>query len=87
MTRALVTGAGGFVGRQLVRSLVDREMQVSWFHHQRALRRDSPGTSVQCVIGDIRDMQAVDRANARTWIGCSTWRPPRPHARSLSRVR
>ena len=62
MTRALVTGAGGFVGRQLVRSLIDRQTQVVCFHDRAPARRDSPGTSVECVIGDIRDMQAVDRA-------------------------
>jgi nucleoside-diphosphate-sugar epimerase len=58
--RALVTGAGGFLGRYIVEQLVARGDRV------RALvRREHPelqALGVECVRGDVRDAAAVEAA-------------------------
>lgn len=63
---ALVTGGGGFVGRAVIRRLLDRGVSV------RCLARgdypDLASSGVAMVRGDIADMQAVSRAVS----GCDT---------------
>lgn len=59
MTSHLVTGAAGFLGRYLVRALLDRGARV------RALdlrRPDDAEPGAEWVIGDVRDAAAVRRA-------------------------
>ena len=58
--RALVTGAGGFLGRALTRRLLDRGYQVRAF-----ARGDYPelgAWGVECVRGDLRDPLATAAA-------------------------
>jgi nucleoside-diphosphate-sugar epimerase len=60
---AIVTGAGGWLGQNLVRALAPRRARV------RCLVRDADeaaplelvGPSVETVVGDVRDPAAVDR--------------------------
>jgi 2-alkyl-3-oxoalkanoate reductase len=60
MTRALVTGANGFLGSCLVRHLLDRGYQV------RALVRSQSSaagsTEVEVVHGDLRQIESVEAA-------------------------
>ncbi len=59
-TRALVTGAGGFLGGAVARRLLERGWAV------RSLARGGyPGleaAGVECLRGDLADAEAVDRA-------------------------
>jgi nucleoside-diphosphate-sugar epimerase/predicted dehydrogenase len=60
----LVTGASGFIGRQLVRRLLEQHDRV-----RVLVRRDWPADPrVEVVIGDLGDPDAVDRAVAGTRI-------------------
>jgi nucleoside-diphosphate-sugar epimerase len=60
----LVTGAGGFIGRQLVKRLLEQHDRVRVF-----VRRDLPADPrVEAVVGDLGDPEAVDRAVAGTQI-------------------
>lgn len=63
---ALVTGGGGFVGREVIRRLLDRGVSV------RSLARgdypDLASSGVAMIRGDIADMDAVNRAVT----GCDT---------------
>ena len=60
--QALVTGAGGFLGRYIAEQLVERGDQVRAFSRRRYKSLDQLG--VESVEGDIRDAAAVDRACA-----------------------
>jgi NADH dehydrogenase len=56
-----VTGAGGFVGQQVVRTLLDRGYTVHALAHSRdkaAALRQREGVTV--TVGDINDTQALD---------------------------
>ncbi len=69
--RALVTGAGGFLGRAIARKLLDRGGSVRSLARGAYPELDDWG--VESVRGDVADPQAVDGAVA----GCdvvSTWR-------------
>lgn len=58
--RALVTGGGGFLGKAIVRRLVERGDWVRTFH--RGLYPDLEQLGVEQMRGDIADSRAVDRA-------------------------
>lgn len=58
--RALVTGAGGFLGRYIAEQLVQRGDQVRAFSRQRYGPLEAIG--VESLVGDIRDAGAVERA-------------------------
>jgi NAD dependent epimerase/dehydratase len=68
--RALVTGAGGFIGHHLVRRLIDDGWDVAAFVRytstgSRGLLETLPGTyatSYRPLFGDLRDSDAVRRA-------------------------
>ncbi len=70
--RALVTGAGGFIGSHVVELLVRRGAAVTAFMHYRgtpttgamAYLEPSVLAAVRLVQGDIRDAEAVDEAVA-----------------------
>jgi predicted dehydrogenase/nucleoside-diphosphate-sugar epimerase len=58
----LVTGAGGFIGRHLLKRLLEQHDRVRVF-----VRREIPADPrVEVVIGDLGDPEAVDRAVAGT---------------------
>ncbi len=64
----LVTGAGGFIGRHLVRRLLGESQRVRAF-----VRRDPPAewlndSRVEVVLGDLGDPETVERAVAGTEI-------------------
>jgi len=60
----LVTGAGGFIGRHLLKRLLDQHDRV-----RVLVRREIPADPrVEMVIGDLGDSAAVDRAVAGTEI-------------------
>jgi len=64
MKRYLVTGGTGFIGRAVVKALVNRGARV------RSLDDDSRGSKdllksvdVECITGDVRDFDTVKRAS------------------------
>lgn len=62
MVRALVTGANGFLGSHLVRSLVGEGYQVRAFVHASRPVSDWNSSVVETVKGDLLDRQAVEQA-------------------------
>jgi sterol-4alpha-carboxylate 3-dehydrogenase (decarboxylating) len=59
--RALVTGSSGFVGRHLVRALLDRGDEVVAFD----LSAGEPSERLHSLVGDLRDAAAVRAAAER----------------------
>jgi len=58
--KTLITGAGGFLGRAIVRQLMDRGDQVRGF--ARGQYDELASFGVQMIRGDVRDAAAVARA-------------------------
>jgi len=56
----LVTGAAGFLGRNLARALLDRGCRVRALVHSTPLRIEHE--RLECVRGDVRDRDAMGRA-------------------------
>jgi dihydroflavonol-4-reductase len=65
---ALVTGASGFVGSAVVRSLLDRGETVRAFVRPSSDRRNLENIHVDIQVGDLRDRASLDRAMQ----GCDT---------------
>jgi len=61
---ALVTGATGFTGSHLARSLAARGQTVRALVRDVARARDLSAAGIQLSVGDIRDRAALDRAVA-----------------------
>jgi dihydroflavonol-4-reductase len=59
---ALVTGANGFVGAHVVRALVARGSHVRAFARSGADTRALDGVDCETAIGDLRDVDSVERA-------------------------
>jgi 3beta-hydroxy-delta5-steroid dehydrogenase/steroid delta-isomerase len=56
----LVTGAAGFLGRNLVRALLERRHRVRGLVHQTPLQLEHE--ALECVRGDVRDRDAMSHA-------------------------
>jgi nucleoside-diphosphate-sugar epimerase len=67
MRRALVTGAGGFIGRHLVARLLREGVSVRGVLHRPLLPNDWP-FDADVVVGDVRDVSAMKTAA----MGCDT---------------
>lgn len=63
--RTLVTGAGGFVGANLTRRLLEQGALVNVFVRPGGSRRRLHGLDVECVEVDLRDAGALASAVAR----------------------
>jgi nucleoside-diphosphate-sugar epimerase len=57
---ALVTGATGFIGTHLVRSLAERGVRVRAFARNAERARKLIGPDVEVMIGDMGDPEAID---------------------------
>ncbi len=62
MAKVLVTGGGGFLGRHIVRLLLQRGDDVSILN--RSVHDDLAKEGVRCFTGDLRDYSAVNKAVA-----------------------
>jgi dihydroflavonol-4-reductase len=67
MTRALVTGANGFLGSAVVRALLADGVAVRAFARAGSDRRNLTGLDVEAATGDLTDRASLDRAVA----GCA----------------
>ncbi|WP_394838729.1 NAD-dependent epimerase/dehydratase family protein [Pendulispora rubella] len=62
MSKALVTGASGFVGANVARVLAERGRAVRVLVRATSDRRNLQGLDAEIVEGDLRDAEAVTRA-------------------------
>lgn len=60
--KALVTGATGFIGGNLVRELLRQGYQVKALVRKESVLRNIEGLDVEVVFGDLRDKASLDRA-------------------------
>jgi len=60
--RALVTGASGFVGANLVRALLERDFKVRALVRPSSTLKALEGLDVELVQGDVRDRDSLRRA-------------------------
>jgi dTDP-L-rhamnose 4-epimerase len=64
MTRVLITGGAGFIGSHVVEAALEAELEPV------VLDLRMPDADVECVIGDVRDPGAVERALAGVELVC-----------------
>ena len=60
--RALITGASGFVGANLVRALLERHFKVRALVRPSSALKALEGLDVELVQGDVRDPSSIRRA-------------------------
>jgi dihydroflavonol-4-reductase len=63
--KALVTGASGFVGAAVARTLLARGWETRCLVRAASSRRNLEGLRVEAVIGDLTDASSLDRALER----------------------
>jgi len=61
-SKALVTGATGFIGANLVRELLQQGFKVRALVRQESNRRNLEGLDVELVLGDLRDKGSLEKA-------------------------
>ena len=61
-SQILITGATGFIGRQLTRDLVAEGQAVRVLARSRRKARELFGESVEIVVGDLADFSSLSRA-------------------------
>lgn len=59
MTKALVTGAYGFIGSHVVRQLLNRGVEVRAMHLPRESLDSLAGLDVEPVVGDVRNLEVM----------------------------
>ncbi len=62
MTKVLVTGGAGFIGSNLVDSLVEKEFEVSVLDNLSSGKMSNVPEKVRLIKGDIRDVETVKQA-------------------------
>ncbi len=62
MTRALVTGANGFIGAHVVRAALDRQIDVRALVRPASDQRNLDGLPIEIVYGDLRDPSSLPAA-------------------------
>ncbi len=60
--KALVTGATGFIGANLVRALLEQNVKVRTLVRPDSDKRNLDGLDLELAIGDIRDLGSIKRA-------------------------
>jgi dihydroflavonol-4-reductase len=60
--KALVTGATGFIGGNLVRQLIAQGYEVKALVREGSSRRNIDGLDIDIATGDLRDRPSLDRA-------------------------
>ena len=60
--KALVTGATGFIGGNLVRELLKRGVHVKALVRETSQRTNIEGLGLEVALGDLRDRSSLDRA-------------------------
>jgi len=60
--KALVTGATGFIGANLVRQLLEQRYQVKALVRKESNRQNIEGLDIDVVIGDLRDRDSLEKA-------------------------
>ena len=65
----LVTGASGFIGRHLVRRLIDRGCRVSCLVRTASCIDELRSAGAQLVTGDVTDSAVIERALAMSQAG------------------
>ena len=65
--KALVTGATGLLGNNLVRTLLEGGAEVRAMSTSAATSRALANLDVERIEADIRDDEAVARANNQEW--------------------
>ncbi|MGQ9601593.1 MAG: hopanoid-associated sugar epimerase [Candidatus Bipolaricaulia bacterium] len=60
--KALVTGATGFIGANLVRALLEENYRVRALVRPGSDRRNLEGLEIELVTGDVRDLDSIRRA-------------------------
>ncbi|MFQ6090159.1 MAG: hopanoid-associated sugar epimerase [Candidatus Bipolaricaulia bacterium] len=60
--RALVTGATGFIGANVVRALVEKDYKVRALVRAGSNRRNLEGLDIELTKGDVRDFASIKKA-------------------------
>ena len=68
MSKILVTGATGFIGRHLIRRLVKQGQQVQCVVRKSSNRQHLPESDIEFVVSDFTDAASLGQAVR----GCDT---------------